>query len=154
MITVCSTTDIYPSHIQYAKALLFNDQQTAESIELASTPKEAQELGNRVENFNQEQWNKEKTTITQQLVFLKFENNSTLRSILLGTGDVPIVEASPDSPRIVRRGRVKDETGLLKAWLKSIDIKRKARKDLTQWPGPTGCVSGTYFIKKNSNFLG
>jgi ribA/ribD-fused uncharacterized protein len=96
MITGCSTTDVYPSHIQYAKAVLFNDQQTAENIELASTPKEAQELGNRVENFNQEQWNKEKDKITQHIVFLKFENNSTLRSILKGTGDVPIVEASPD----------------------------------------------------------
>jgi hypothetical protein len=52
-----------------------------------------------------------------------------------GMSGSPIVanfsETGLTSPRIVRRGRVEDETGMLKAWLKGIDIKRKARKDLT-----------------------
>ena len=52
-----------------------------------------------------------------------------------GMSGSPIVvnfsETGLTSPRIVRRGRVKDGTGMLKAWLKGIDIKRKARKNLT-----------------------
>jgi hypothetical protein len=52
-----------------------------------------------------------------------------------GMSGPPIVanfsETGLTSSRIVRRGRVEDETGMLKAWLKGIDIKRNARKHLT-----------------------
>lgn len=55
-----------------------------------------------------------------------------------GMSESPIVanfsETGLTSSRIVRCGRVKDENGMLKAWLKGLGIKRKTRKDLTQWP--------------------
>jgi hypothetical protein len=77
------------------------------------------------------------------VVIIKLSGSQWLRLSLDNTEELgrpgmsgsPIVanfsETGLTSPRIVRRGRVEDETGMLKAWLKGIDIKRKARKDLT-----------------------
>lgn len=82
-------------YMMYKKALLFNDLETANAIMNTSSPKEHQELGRKVKNFNQEIWDQNARNIVYTGNILKFKQNPSLLKLLLATQDKILVEASP-----------------------------------------------------------
>jgi ribA/ribD-fused uncharacterized protein len=82
-------------YMMYQKALLFNDAEIATAIMSTSEPKEHQELGRQVKNFNQEIWDKNARAIVYAGNILKFKQNPSLLKLLLATEDKILVEASP-----------------------------------------------------------
>ncbi|KAL9088693.1 MAG: hypothetical protein Q9159_002944 [Coniocarpon cinnabarinum] len=96
-------------YMMYQKALLFKDKETAEKIQKAKTPAEQKQLGREVKNFDSNIWNEHKVSIVGNGNYLKFQQgvshhqgsnpeprpDSTLRGLLLETGEKEIVEASP-----------------------------------------------------------
>jgi len=72
------------------KAELFNDKISYQKIMKAKTPKEQQNLGRKVNGFNEDIWDANK-----QIILYKFEQNKDLLDILLSTKGTILVEASP-----------------------------------------------------------
>lgn len=77
------------------KAALFNDKKILESILDSTSPKEMKSLGKKINRFNENTWNENKYSIVLFGSYLKFSQNSQLKSFLLETEDTVIVEASP-----------------------------------------------------------
>lgn len=77
------------------KALLFRDQETYKLIMDSSSPKEQQELGRKVKNFDQKVWEANACTIVYQGNLYKFSQNPVLLELLMSTEDRILVEASP-----------------------------------------------------------
>jgi ribA/ribD-fused uncharacterized protein len=77
------------------KAQLFGDEQTADRILAAPTPRAAKELGRSVRNFDEAQWTEHRVSIVFDGNLAKFSQNPALASFLLGTKDRVLVEASP-----------------------------------------------------------
>ncbi len=89
---------IYPSaeHWMMAgKARLFGDEEAAEKIRAASSPKQVKEFGRQVRGFDETRWNEAKLCIVVEGNFEKFRQNPPLGEFLLSTGNAVIVEASP-----------------------------------------------------------
>ena len=89
---------IYPTaeHWMMAgKARLFGDEETAENIRAASSPREVKELGRQARGFDETRWNEAKRGIVVEGNFEKFRQNPPLGEFLLSTGEAIIVEASP-----------------------------------------------------------
>ena len=79
----------------YAKAKLFKDENTAQAIKAAQTPKEAKQLGRKVKPFDVLVWDRYKYSIMTYVCFQKFHQNEQLQKVLLdSTGE--LVEASPN----------------------------------------------------------
>lgn len=95
----CLTTGIVFTHAEqymmYNKAIVFEDNATAEKILKATNPKLQKELGREVKNFNAEKWDAVKYDIVQNACYLKFTQNPDMLAQLLKTGDRTLVEASP-----------------------------------------------------------
>ncbi len=90
------TTFLTAEHyMMHAKALLFEDLAAATKILYAKTPGEAKAIGREIQNFNEEQWLKNRFEIVVNANLAKFSHNSELRQFLIGTGDRVLVEASP-----------------------------------------------------------
>lgn len=77
------------------KAKLFNDEVSLRKIINASTPKEAKELGRKVQNFDASIWDEKAFEIVVDGNLEKFKQNENLKTFLLSTGSDVIVEASP-----------------------------------------------------------
>ncbi len=77
------------------KALLFKDEEAAERIRSASSPKQVKEFGRQVRGFDEAQWNEARRGIVVEGNFEKFRQNPALREFLLKTAGEVIVEASP-----------------------------------------------------------
>jgi len=77
------------------KAKLFGDNDILKKILNACTPKEAKELGRKVQNFNAETWDSKAYNIVVEGNFEKFRQNENLKNFLLSTNKDIIVEASP-----------------------------------------------------------
>ena len=77
------------------KAQCFDDEEAERKILAAKTPAEIKRLGRTVQGFADETWNLHKFNIVVQGNTFKFQQNPWMRSILLGTGDRLLVEASP-----------------------------------------------------------
>ncbi|KAL8733784.1 MAG: hypothetical protein Q9181_003452 [Wetmoreana brouardii] len=89
------TTEQY---LMYHKAMLFKDQETADQIMLAPTPRKQKALGRKVKNFNGKVWDAHREQIVEDGNWNKFcdsKDASKLRDMLLETGDRELVEASP-----------------------------------------------------------
>lgn len=82
-------------YFMVAKALTFNDCETASKIMCAEWPRQQKALGRKVKNFNEEKWDKHKKDIMTAALLYKFNQNVYLREALLSTGDRLLVEASP-----------------------------------------------------------
>lgn len=78
------------------KAMLFADFETYNLIMAATRPSNIKVLGRQVQGFNPVVWNFFKYNIVKMGCFHKFEQNGSLRQMLLNTGDSMLVEASPD----------------------------------------------------------
>ncbi len=76
------------------KAQVFNDEDAYEKIMATKDPRKQKAIGRKVRNFDPTEWGK----VAKEYVYIanlkKFEDNP-LREILLATGDLEIVEASP-----------------------------------------------------------
>lgn len=77
------------------KARLFKDNDCLNKILKSKTPKECKMLGRKIQNFDEEIWNKNKCNIVLFGNFLKFSQNKLLMDYLLNTKNKILVEVSP-----------------------------------------------------------
>lgn len=82
-------------YMMHKKALLFGDCKTAENIMNTTNPKEHQDLGRIVKNFDQAVWDNHKEKIVYEGNYAKFKQNKDFLKLLYETGDKLLVEASP-----------------------------------------------------------
>ncbi|KAK1755176.1 hypothetical protein QBC47DRAFT_382960 [Echria macrotheca] len=93
-------------YMMYHKAHLFSDQTTASTILAAPHPREVKALGRSVSNFSESVWKAHREAIVRRGSLLKFSTPhnvitgndgapTSLKELLLGTGDRELVEASP-----------------------------------------------------------
>jgi ribA/ribD-fused uncharacterized protein len=78
-----------------AKALLFDDAETAERIRQAPHPGAAKALGREVRGFDEQRWADRRFDLVVAGNLAKFGQHRDLRDFLLGTGRKVLVEASP-----------------------------------------------------------
>ncbi len=81
--------------IMYQKAKLFNDHETARAIIHTSNPARVKALGRRVSPYVDEEWVAKRKELVLPGIHAKFDQNYTIREILLGTGDSILAECSP-----------------------------------------------------------
>lgn len=82
-------------YFMYRKALLFDDNETAEKILKETDVKKIKKLGREVKNFDEEIWNAVKENFMFLACYNKFFFNPKLASYLLSTQNAELVEASP-----------------------------------------------------------
>ncbi len=82
-------------YMMWAKAILFDDQEMAETILLEKTPKNQKLLGRQIRYFDQTLWDEHKEKIVFKGNLAKFVQNQHLKTILLSTGDKLLVECNP-----------------------------------------------------------
>ena len=80
--------------LMYRKADMFGDNFVKEKILATSNPREHKHLGRQVRNFDNKAWLKVRHGIAVEINLLKFTQNPELKELLLGTGDLILVEAS------------------------------------------------------------
>eukprot|EP01083_Nonionella_stella_P185162 674396_1 len=76
------------------KAILFDDQNCLKQIMRATDPKDQKQLGRKVKNYNQKEWDKHKKQIIYDGNYAKFTQNKKLNQLLLSFGNRTFVEAS------------------------------------------------------------
>jgi len=81
--------------MMFKKAVLFGDNQAADEVLEADSPGKAKSIGRSVQGFDSETWDANRWDIVVNGSVHKFEQNSGLKSFLLGTGDRVLVESSP-----------------------------------------------------------
>lgn len=82
-------------YMMYMKALMFNDVVTAQKILQTNDPKKQKALGREVKNYDDAKWSQHRAEIVMWGVLEKFSQNEDIKAVLLATGDLEIVEASP-----------------------------------------------------------
>jgi ribA/ribD-fused uncharacterized protein len=105
--------------MMYSKAMLFNDQEIANKILLATNPKQQKALGRQVKNFNADRWSNVAKEIVYEGNYAKFTQDPKLLVILMATGDKELVEASPFD----------------KIWGIGLDEAKAKVTPVDQWPG-------------------
>jgi ribA/ribD-fused uncharacterized protein len=89
----------------HAKALFFNDKDTAAEILAAKEPKQQKRLGRMVKGFDAARWAQVRFDVMWQCLMAKYGQNTSLHEKLLQTGDSMLIEASySDGVWGVRRG--------------------------------------------------
>jgi ribA/ribD-fused uncharacterized protein len=78
------------------KALTFKDMEAYEEIMATKSPRDQKAIGRRVKNFNAEVWSVISREVVYQANYAKFTQNPEMREELMATGDLEIVEASPE----------------------------------------------------------
>ena len=78
-----------------SKARLFGDHEVSMQILKASDPQTAKELGRAVKNFDDRIWKANRRRLVTEGNVAKFEQNEQLKSFLLSTCGIVLVEASP-----------------------------------------------------------
>ncbi|RQS12145.1 NADAR family protein [Burkholderia sp. Bp8998] len=81
--------------MMYAKAMLFEDIDTASKILAASSPREQKRLGRAVRGFDNAIWERCRESIMFVGCREKFRQNAELAAVLRDTGSSVLVEASP-----------------------------------------------------------
>ena len=81
--------------MMYNKAMLFNDLATATKIMCASHPEHQKRLGRNVKDFDKTKWNEIAQDVVYRGNLAKFTQHQDCKDILMGTGELVIVEASP-----------------------------------------------------------
>lgn len=81
--------------MMYYKARLFEDEETADKVMKAETPRDQKVLGRGVKGFDQAVWGAHRERIVYDILFAKFTQNVELEKALLDTKDTILVEASP-----------------------------------------------------------
>lgn len=82
-------------YMMFMKAIFFGDEITASAVLRETDPGEQKKLGRQVKGFNALRW----ASIAPRIVYdgnmAKFKSDKALRSVLMNTGNLEIVEASP-----------------------------------------------------------
>ena len=92
--------------MMHAKAIVFNDKETAAKILATDSPEEQRDLGRLVKNYDGAVWNPIRYAVVRRANYLKFSKSATIRSdangdkvplrrLLVGTCERELVEASP-----------------------------------------------------------
>lgn len=82
--------------MMYCKAMLFDDEETAEKIVAASHPKKAKSLGRKVAGFTDDVWKQHREAVMERVLYAKFSQNERLKAKLMNVPrDCLFVEASP-----------------------------------------------------------
>ena len=79
---------------QHYKATQSNDIGTAQKIMEERDPAKQKQLGRRIKNFNQKQWDSVKDTVMESLLLAKFRQNIDLAENLIATNNKIIVECN------------------------------------------------------------
>jgi len=82
-------------YMMYKKAMLFGDHETADLIMDEEHPRDQQDWGRKVRNFDKAIWEANCKQFVFDANYAKFTQNPKLKAELLGTGDRLLVEASP-----------------------------------------------------------
>ena len=82
---------------QWAKATFANDDTAARKLLYTTDPREAKELGMKVQDLKRDDWNAEKDSVMGELVKIKFTDNPELKQELLSTQDLKLAEAGVDN---------------------------------------------------------
>lgn len=85
----------WPTVEHYFQAQKFTDSFQAEKIRLASSPKQAKQLGQTRAVPLRADWEQVKDDIMREAVFAKFRSHETLKNQLLATGNEQLVENAP-----------------------------------------------------------
>jgi ribA/ribD-fused uncharacterized protein len=85
----------WPTSEHYFQAQKFAGTPRADLIRQAHSPKIAANMGRSRQHPLRPDWEQVKDQIMLQGVLKKFETHASIRAILLGTGDEPIVENAP-----------------------------------------------------------
>lgn len=93
------------------KARIFSDNDILEKILKSNDPKTIKELGRQISFFDEDVWNQRKYDIVYEGNLLKFSQDESLKSFLLGTENKILVEASPYD-KIWGIGMKQDEEGV------------------------------------------
>lgn len=81
--------------MMYAKARLFDDDQSAQKILATRDPMTQKMIGRKVARFDLKTWEARRESIVFVACREKFSQNPGLRSILLASAPTELVEASP-----------------------------------------------------------
>jgi len=81
--------------MMYYKAILFEDDEAADKIMSAKSPREQKALGRSVKGFDLAVWEKHREHIMYDVLFAKFSQNGEMMEALLKTEDTIIAEMSP-----------------------------------------------------------
>lgn len=84
------------AYIMWRKATEFHDPESAEAILQAESPAACKRLGRRVKGFNDEQWQEVREQVAFDAVWHKFRDNEKLRTFLLDTEELILIEAAPN----------------------------------------------------------
>ncbi len=122
--------------MMYRKAQTFGDLDKAKAILKEKSPLKIKQLGRRVKNFDEKQWDAEKYEIVRQGNIYKFSQNPELKKALLDTKNKYIMEASPYD----------------KVWGVGMGAKNKNIYDTDKWKGQNllgkAIVSTRAYIQK------
>lgn len=119
--------------IQAEKAAMFGDRQTLAKIMKTKNPYKIKEIGSRVRGFNKEMWRASCKDVAIRAVSAKFKQNPNLSKLLISTGSLLLVEASPD--RLWGTGvHLRSENALVrKKWISNglmSEVIQQVRKSL------------------------
>lgn len=78
------------------KARLFGDSITEGEIMDTTSPREQKALGRKVQNFDAAVWELHRFPIVLAACLAKFKQDERLKQVLLATGTMTLVEASPE----------------------------------------------------------
>lgn len=82
-------------YMMHQKAVLMDDQESADIILALHEPGEMKKIGRHVQNFNQELWKSYCLKVVEKGNLAKFSQNEELRTYLFNTYPKTLVEASP-----------------------------------------------------------
>jgi ribA/ribD-fused uncharacterized protein len=82
-------------YMMYKKALLFEDEETANAIMRTNNPREQKALGRKVRGFNKKVWDDNCKEIVYEANYAKFTQNQEMKKQLMNTKGTTLVEASP-----------------------------------------------------------
>lgn len=105
--------------LMYKKAMLFDDQHTADRILQTHDPAAVKSLGKSVSGFNKDIWIKNGPDCMFHAMTAKFSQNDKLKAFLKGTGKNLLVEASPND----------------KFWGSGVPLRSKDTFNKPKWTG-------------------
>lgn len=78
------------------KARLFKDEKALKRIMAATDPRDQKRYGREVAGYDEARWSAVRYGVVLKGTLEKYRQNEGLRALLLATGDLQFVEASPD----------------------------------------------------------
>ena len=81
-------------YMMYKKAECFCDTDIADRIMATTNVAEIKKLGRQVRNYNEHVWNGVRQIIVYEGLYLKFQQNVSLKQDLLSTGDAVLAECA------------------------------------------------------------